>query len=217
MFDKIDDLIELIDGLDVGKVKDVVSDLWEDREKIIDSANFVWDHKDEIANLVSKLPELLESTGKTMDAAGSSAVKAAGLLTGEGDGASVGSLAAGAAGALTRAQEQVESAASLLARIGDDVDKLKVPTVEPKFTEVMGFDLVSGIEFGELSLIDEAADKLKDGSGTMTELGKDLANVAEQLRTLGEKVTDAGKDLDEVGSKLSDSGQTLAGISAWGS
>ena len=217
MFDKIDDLIDLIGELDVGKVKDVVGDLWEDREKIIDSANFVWDHKDEIANLVSKLPDLLETTGKTMDAAGTSAVKAAALLTGDGDGTSVGQLAAVAAGALGSAQEQVNNAAGLLARIGDDVDKLTIPTVEPKYTEVMGFNLVSGIEFGELSIIDEAADKLRDGSGTMSDLGADLANVAEQIRALGEKVTDAGKDLDQVGSKLSDGGQTLAGISSWGS
>jgi hypothetical protein len=138
---------------DIGKVADVVETIWEDREKITESTRLVWDNRDEILGVIDfvkehqgqiieflrRLPEILGSTGKGLVSAGKAAVKASGLLTGsDDDDMSAQRLSAVAADALDSCREQLGTVASLIGSIGKQVDKFNIPTVEPKYTEVMG-------------------------------------------------------------------------------
>ena len=99
---------------------------------------------------------------------------------------------------------------------GKEIDDITIPNVIPSYTEVMGFNVVSGIEFGEANLVDDAADRLKRGSDRLEDIGSEFRQVAEQMRLLGKKLTDAGGDLNEVGGQLRKSGVVLHDLSKIG-
>lgn len=221
-------VIDVLDDFDFERVTETVDMVWDDREKILGSVDLVWENRDDImdavnyvlshrtvlANLFDKLPELLATTGDYIEAAGASAVRASEFLTGADgeEGLSVRDLAELAAKALDRCQDELEDVAGFIDRLGDSVDGITIPSIEPQFTDVMGFSVISGIELGENNLVDDAGEQLQKGSKRLTEMGKEFVEVASHLRTLGVTVTDAGGDLNNVGSQLAQSGDMLRGI-----
>lgn len=221
-------VIDVLDDFDFEKVTETVDMVWDDRDKIIGSVDLVWENRDDImdavnyvlshrtmlADLFDKLPELLATTGDYIEAAGESAVKASAFLTGADgeEGLSVRDLAELAAKALDRCQDELDDVAGFIDKLGDSVDGITIPSIEPQFTEVMGFSVISGIELGENNLVDDAGEQLQKGSKRLSEMGKEFVEVASHLRKLGVTVTDAGGDLNNVGSQLSQSGDMLRGI-----
>ena len=227
MFDKFKNVLGDLSDFDPEKVKDVVETVWEDREKITDSAHLVWEnrdeilgviefvreHKDQILNFIKQVPELLSKTGDGIVSAGDAAVRASGFLTGaDSDDMSAQRLSEVAADALDACRDQLANVASLMGNVGEQVSKFHIPTVEPKYTEVMGFNLVSGLDFGEMSLLDDAADQLDKGKGNVDGIASSLESVARQLRHLGARLTEAGTDLDRVGGQLQESGGMLQSV-----
>lgn len=221
-------VIDVLDDVDFEKVTETVDMIWDDRDKIIGAVDLVWDNRDDImeavnyvlshrtmlANLFDKLPELLATTGDYIESAGESAVRASQFLTGADgeEGLSVRDLAELAAKALDRCQEELDDVAGFIDRLGESVDGITIPSIEPQFTEVMGFSVISGIELGENNLVDDAGEQLQQGSKRLSEMGKEFVEVAAHLRTLGVTVTHAGGDLNNVGSQLSQSGDMLRSI-----
>lgn len=190
------------------KIFDNFDDL--DMEKLLEVVNLVWNNRDKIMDLVEKLPGLLEETGNTIESAGESAVNASVFLTGgKDDTPSAGELSEMAAKALDSCYREIRSAARIMDHFGKELDDIRIPSLEPKYVEVMGMDVIGGLDFGESQLFDNAADRLKSGSDRLDEIGSDLRNVAKHLRNLGGALTDTGKDLNNVGVKLTQSGQTL--------
>ena len=192
--------------------------IWEnlddlDMEKVIEVVNLVWNNRDKIMDLVERLPELLDETGNTIESAGESAMKASLFLTGgKGDTPSAGELSQLAATALERCHKEIQDVARVMDRFGQELDDIRIPSVQPKYTEVMGIDVISGIDFGESELFDNAANRLKNGSDRLNQVGTDLRNVAKHLRSLGGALTETGNDLNNVGVKLTQSGQTLRSL-----
>lgn len=192
--------------------------IWEnlddlDMEKVVEVVNLVWNNRDKILDLVERLPELLNETGNTIESAGESAIKASVFLTGgKDDTPSAGELSKLAATALERCYKEIQDVARVMDRFGQELDDIRIPSVQPKYTEVMGIDVISGIDFGESELFDNAANRLKNGSDRLTEVGNDLRNVAKHLRSLGGALTETGNDLNNVGTKLTQSGQTLRSL-----
>lgn len=192
--------------------------IWEnlddlDMEKMVQVMNLVWNNRDKILDLVERLPELLNETGNTIESAGESAIKASAFLTGgKDDTPSAGELSQLAATALERCFKEIQDVARVMDRFGQELDDIRIPSIQPKFTEVMGVDVISGIDFGEAELFDNAAARLKHGSDRLTEVGNDLRNVAKHLRSLGGALTETGNDLNNVGTKLTQSGQTLRSL-----
>jgi hypothetical protein len=228
VFDK---MLDMFDDFDVDKLKDVVETVWEDRDKITESVGLVWDNRDEIMGVIEfvrdnkdqlldlarKLPELLGKTGLGIAAAGESAVKASALLTGkDDDDMSARRLAEVAADALDRCRSELDSASGIIESIAGVVDDLKIPSIEPTYSEVVGFKVVTGVEFGELSLLDDAVGKLKGGAEHVAGVSGGLEDVAARLRSLGSRLTDTGDDLESVGTKLVESGGLLQAVSTIG-
>jgi methyl-accepting chemotaxis protein len=179
-------------------------------EKILESVNHVINNRDKIINLVEKLPKLLQDTGDTIEAAGQSAVRASLVLTGDGKTqGGVDDLAQLAASALDRCQKELQSVAGTMNHLGQEIDDIRIPSVQPKFIEVVGLKVVGGLEFGESQLVDNAAERLKQESKRLEQIGDDLLTVATQLRELGKAMNQTGRDLNGVGQKLEQGGRTL--------
>lgn len=163
VFDKIGDMFG---DFDVGKIKDVVEDFWEDREKILDAVNFVWDNRDALGRLIGQLPEMLGSTGDAIESAGGSAIQAAALLTGDKPGStSVASLSSVAADALSGAAQQVESVGGLLESIIGN------------------------------SALSDMGDNLKNVGDQIRALGAQIADAGGDLDRVGHQLTDSGQTL----------------------
>ncbi len=197
MFDKI---LGGFDDFDLDKVREVINLVWNNREKFID--------------LIDNLPTLLDDTGESIESAGASAMKASVFLSGDKKGSpSAGDLSDIAAKALDRCYTELNQAAKLMDSLGRDLDKVRIPSFKPTYSEVLGHKLMSGIDFGEEGLLDNAADRLKDGSDRLEAIGKDLRLVSGNLRELGGVLTDTGKDLNNVGVQLKKSGGQLRSLS----
>ena len=110
MFDKIDDILELVQDFDFEKVKETVDAVWDQKDEIGQVVEFVVENKDKIVDVITQLPKLLDKTGAGIAAAGESAVKASALLTGDGSESAVSGLTDLAAGALDRCRKQLAAA-----------------------------------------------------------------------------------------------------------
>lgn len=224
MFGKIDDLRKLLGDFDVGKAKDTVDALWDDREKITETVNLVWDNrdaiteaiefvdenKDAIIGLIKELPGLLNKTGGGIAMAGESAEAASAFLLGDdGDQVAIADITELAADAISRCVEQLGNAADVIAEIGNEVDEISIPTVEPVYTEVAGFRVVTGLDFGSAGIVDKAADRMRSGAGNLSAIAEDFGVVSNQLKQLGSRLTETGGDLHNVGGLLRETGATL--------
>ena len=223
----IRDIVGKLDDLDLGKVKDVVETIWDDRDKIGEVVDLVWsnrdrlvpvldwvkEHGDDLLDLMEKVPEILGRAGQALTEAGHSATTAAGWLVGQADDGVV-ELVEVAAKALDSCWDELDDVAKLLRSIGDRVDDVEIPTVAPRYTEVMGFDVVTGIDFGSDPFLDGVADRLKDGADRVGGVAAGLTTVASQLRDVAARVVDAGNDLDQVGKQLDSSGSALMAMGA---
>lgn len=184
-----------------------------DTKKLMDAVNFVWNHREQISDLIERLPTLLNETGNNIEAAGASAVKASAFLTGKGtkDGG-VKHMAAVAAEALDDGQRELGEVAEMLGRIGEELDRINIPNISPKFTNVAGFNVMSGLDIGHNALFDDVTDRMKGGSDRLTAMSKNLQTVSVQLREMGDLLQGMGGDLDRVGGQLQNSGKTLKSL-----
>jgi uncharacterized protein YukE len=185
-----------------------------DMEKVMEVVNLVWNNREKFIDLLENLPKLLQETGESIESAGASAMKASVFLSGDEKGSpSAGEMSDLAAKALDRCYKEINAAAKIMANLGGDLDKVRIPSFKPKYMEVMGHRVMSGVDFGEEGLLDNAADKLNDGSTRLSSIGKDLRLVSQNLREMGGVLTDTGKDLNDVGLQLKQSGSTLRSLS----
>jgi hypothetical protein len=212
MFDKIDDILELVQDFDFEKVKETVDAVWDQKDEIGQAVEFVVDNKDKIVEVITQLPKLLDKTGQGIAAAGESAVKASALLTGDESESAVSGLTDLAAGALDRCRKQLAAASKVLEKFGDEIDDFKIPSVSPEYTEVMGFKVITGLDINQVSPADKAAGKMREGATHMTDIATDFEVVAEQLRQIGDRLDKTGRDLNDVGGTLATTGTTLQGL-----
>jgi hypothetical protein len=232
-----------IGDFDMDKMTEVVNLMWRNRDKIMGTVDNVWENWDDImdtvdvvmrnreaflgviswarrhsarlVDLADSLPDLLHKTGDGIEAAGNSARQAGRFLAGskEDDATSASELMDMAATALERCRVELEKAAGLLSVLGDEIDDIRIPQLSPRFVEVMGMRVVSGVDVGESSLMDTAAKRLKGGADRLNQVGIDLESVAGKMRNLGGQLTEAGADLGRVGDQLTGSGDLLRSLS----
>ena len=187
-----------------------------DPKKLVEVVNLVWNNREKFLDLIERLPDLMRETGDSIESAGSSAMKASVFLVGDEDGSpSAKDISVMAAKALERCQVELVEAAQVMAKLGDEIDDIRIPSFRPKHTELMGIKVVNGFEVGENQLIDNAASRLTHGASRLNEIGKDLRLVADNLRDLGSVLADTGVDLNELGGQLRKSGQTLRSFGEW--
>jgi hypothetical protein len=177
------------DGL--GKVTDLVNDLWDKREDIVHAIGWVKDHGDDLVRFMQHLPETLGKVGDSMDTAGKAAHTASGFLGsvgGGGDGTTVADLAQAAGEALVRAQGQIGSVANALGNIGG--------------------------HFEGVPLLGSAAKEMTHGAGFLSSFTDEMSDIAAKLASLAERVGVVSGHLADVGSGLSDSSSTLKSFSS---
>lgn len=190
--------------------------LWDNWDDMMEVVEYVMDHRAQIGEFLSKVPEFLGKTGDLIQAAGVSATQASAFLTGDDkrkDSVSARDLADLAANALDNCQDELKSVAELMARIGKQFDNVKIPTLKPEYSKVMGFEVITGLELGESSFVDDAADQLRHGAERIEQISVNFQNVAQQMRKMGGVLTDAGGDLRNVGNHLQESSVVLQSIS----
>ena len=186
-----------------------------DMEKLMAVVNLVWNNREKLMDLIERLPEMLENTGTNIESAGDSAVKASLFLMGDptNQSASAGMMSVKAAGALDRCFKEIQAAAKVMESLGEELDAIRIPSVKPKYIELMGNRVIGGIDFDEKGLLDRPAARLKVGSERLEDIGKDLKEVAANMRELGGMLTETGKDLNNVGIQLKKSGSNLRAFS----
>ena len=187
-----------------------------DPKKVVEVVNLVWNNRDKFLDLIERMPALMRETGNSIESAGTGAMKASVFLVGDDDGApSAKDISVMAANALERCQTELAEAARVMAKLGDEIDDIRIPSFRPKHTELLGIKVVNGFEVGENPVIDNAASRLTHGASRLNEIGKDLRLVAENLRDLGGVLADTGGDLNNLGDQLRQSGQTLRSFGEW--
>ena len=77
----LDKLGELFDHKGLGRLKDRADAFGDNKDRIFEAVNWEGDYRDEMAEVVQKLPELLGDVGESLAAAGDGAVRAGSLLT----------------------------------------------------------------------------------------------------------------------------------------
>ena len=232
-----------VGDFDMDKMMDVVEVMWRNRDRIMSTVDNVWDNWDDImatvdvvmrnrqaflsvlewtrrhsarlVDLADALPDLLHKTGDGIEAAGNSARQAGRFLAGskDDDATSASELMDLAAHALEQCRVELDKAAELLGVLGDEIDDIRIPRLSPRFVEVMGVRVVSGVDVGEANLMDTAAKRLKGGASRLAKVGVDLETVAGKMRNLGGQLTEAGADLQSVGDQLGGSGELLRSLS----
>ena len=188
-----------------------------DTGKIMEVVNLVWDNRDQIKRLIEQLPQTLKESGDNIESAGNSAVRAGYFFGGGGpdkEAVDASQLSRRAATALTKCQREIKDAARMMERVGAEIDDIWIPSVKPKYLEVLGHKVVSGLDIGENKLMGEVATKLKDGSDNLGNLGDELQDIAKSLRELSGVLRDAGGDMVNVGEQLVKSGHTLREMSS---
>lgn len=211
--------IQAFAGLDAGRVKDVVSAVWDSKDEVAGAVAFVRDHGDEILDLVRKLPEYLSLTSKALTDAAEDVAGAAAFLTG-GPGPAgkrtggVLAVTQAAGEALDACRHELSDAKTLLDRVGAEFAKVPIPSVEPKYSEVMGVRIISGLELGDDKLLASASERMGEIASRFDGVGERLAEVAEQLRKLGAAVDKAGDGLAGTATKLEAGGAALARFSS---
>ncbi len=226
------------DDVDIERIVQLVNILWDDREKIVQTANMIWEnrerlasvieyvsenrdrldavanfiqeHRDDLANLIDRLPEILAGAGEGIHAAGEGALFAGRLLTGEdGAGANVFELAAKAALALERTRVELEHIAHMLQNLGHQIESIYIPSVEPKYIEVLGMRVVAGLDIHESSLADDVAERFTQAADRLSAISDQFEDTAIRLRELGQSLVNTGAKMRVIGAQLQRGGETL--------
>lgn len=180
-------------GLDVGKLDDLVSSVWDHKDDVAGAVRFVRDHGDDLIALAAKLPELLASAATALGEAATDTRATASFLTGGSGGGSGGSggaesgvkaLAQQAGHALDACRSELNAARGMLEKLAE---------------------ALHGVP-----LIGAAATTLQDGAAHFDGVGDQLAVVAEQLRSIGSLVDSAGEGLSRTADKLESGGRALS-------
>jgi hypothetical protein len=174
---------------------------------------WLWDHGDQALPLLEILPQTLHATGAGMELAGQGAIDAGHLIRG-GGGVPVNArqTVEAAADAIDSCYQQVLLVKGYIKSAGDEINDVKVPTVEPTYTEVVGVRVVDGFSFGNASLFGPVGDALKDGASKLNLAAQQLQTQATQLHNLSSALNDAGNNLGTLGTQLKQSGQALKQI-----
>lgn len=200
------------DTLGVDKVGDSVEWVLDNREALGDAVDFVRDIDDKVIALVKGLPDALAGLGEGLAEAGKQAHQAAAALLGDDESSGAHAVVNHGANLLGGVTEQLNGAVALLSGVADDVGKIGIPSFEPKFSEVLGFKVISGVEMDINPMLTGPAEKLKAGVDTVGGATESLNGLAEDLAKLAGALTSIGRALDGLGDGLEGSGSTIRGL-----
>jgi hypothetical protein len=155
-----------------------------DLRKILSAIDALWDHKDELLRLATKLPPLLGDAGELMNHAGQGAQRASGFLTNE-----VRDITGTAAHVLAISTAQLGNVLDVLEGVGRALQKLP-------FIDDLGDMISDGI-----AAIRGVSDNVGDVGQKVRALGDRLGNVGSDLDRVGQSLVGGGTMLADFGGK----------------
>lgn len=206
------DLGKLFDKVGLDSVGDTVGWVVDNKGALGKAVDFVRDLDDKIPELIKTLPGMLASLGGGLAEAGEQAQRAAVTLLGADGGGGAKELLDRGSGALTAMTSQLSGAAAAITEVADDVAKVGIPSFEAKYTEVVGFRVISGVEMETNPILKGPATKLKSGADTVTEVTGNIAELADDLAKLAGVMAAIGGALDGLGERLGSSGNQIRGL-----
>ncbi len=161
----LEDVLGSLAGGVTEEVRDALNSIGHQRDRIMGAVDWVADHGDDVMNVLRELPDMLQTAGEGIGAAGTAATTAGHFLSGAGANG-VTDLAGVAAVALERASRQFAGVAKLFTGLpGIGGAASRVSSVAEDLTTVAG-------QFRSLV-------------GNLDEVGRGLIGVGEQLASSG--------------------------------
>lgn len=155
-----------------------------DLDEAMKTLRTVWDHRDDIVRVATKVPALLGDAGEFMHHAGQGAQRASKFLTGD-----VREIAGTAAHALSTSTAQLQNVLTVLENIGKALQQ--VP-----FLDDLGEMITHGIE-----AITGVTDNVQEVAGRVLALGNRLSDVGSDLDRVGHSLVGGGAILADFGGK----------------
>ncbi|MDO8391700.1 MAG: hypothetical protein Q7V57_14570 [Actinomycetota bacterium] len=149
-----------------------------------DTLKVLWQHRDDIVRVATKLPALLGDAGEFMHNAGQGAQRASAFLTSD-----IREIASGAAHALSTSTAQLDNVLTVLDNVGKAI--AQVPFLD---------DLGEMINDG-LAAIRGVATNVEAVATHMLGLGERLGDVGSDLDRVGKSLVSSGLSLADFGGK----------------
>lgn len=163
-----------------------------DADRLTDAAEWIWQHREQLTDLVQRIPTLLDDAGRSIASAGDGAVSTADLLAGTKDRPGVSGLAESAGKVLAGCHRELAELNEQLAGLADQLDSINIPGVGKAF--------------------DVAAVRVRDGATRVSRVADGLADVATSMSSIGSGVGGAADGLRDLGTNLNASAGTLRGL-----
>ena len=183
-------------------------------------AKYVWNHGDELLQLLHALPKGLRAAGSGMVTAGDGAMLAGRAFGGDSaEQTNAAEVAESVRQAVEECDQQIQAVARDIRAVADALDKVRVPSVTPvkqhfnfRALGLGEHDFVTGITlgsdgpglFGEVtSSLRSQADSLETNfAGRLRAVSENLGRMSHTLDGAGDRLTSVGNSLKEGGTAL---------------
>lgn len=206
------DVGKLLGGLDLDDAKQAIDFVRDNRDDFDRLVQLLRDLPDDALSLLTQLPKLVRTIGDGLAEAGEQAGRAAQALVGDDGKGGARKALAGGAQTMSSAKEQLDRAAGLLGGVAKELNDIGIPKVEPTFTKVAGFNVVTGVDIGSSKPLEGPARKLSDGAATVSGVAGDLDSLSGTLRELSDILGTVGEALSGLGQRLAGSGGSVQGL-----
>lgn len=181
----LEDLLGGLGNLDLGDMKDAISSLWENKDRIYGAVDWLADNKDKLLGLLDHLPGYLDAAGEGIAAAGHAAHAASGFLSSANGDSPVSDLANVAAVALDRCVHELANVVDM-------------------FDDFPGLGGVAKRIGGIATDVGAVSGQLRGLVTNLEEVGSGLGNVGEKLMNSGQTLATVGVGLRGGASKFAD-------------
>ncbi len=210
-FDRIKDVVQLVDG-NRDELLGAVGFISNHGEDLLEVVEFVREHGDSLIDLVGRLPELMAQAGEALSSASEAAVSASGFLT-AGDGTDIHDVASSAGAAIDVCRRHLGSVAGLLAKVGEELGDIRIPTIDVERSELMGLSVVSGLDVGSKPIAAGTASDVTSGAQQLTDVVAALGDAGEGLDRLHTNLSAAGERIAALAGDIDRSGAALTALS----
>lgn len=187
---------------------------------LVGLAKYVWNHGDQLLQLLHTLPKGLRAAGTGLSAAGDGAMLAGRAFGGaSAEQTNAAEVAESVRRAVEECDEQIQAVARDIRAVADALDKVRVPSVTPvkqhfnlRALGLGEHDFVTGITLGSdgpglfgdvTSSLRSQADSIETNfTSRLHAVSDNLARMARTLDGAGDRLTSVGTSLKEGGTAL---------------
>ncbi len=170
----------------------------------------LWKLGSRLAPLFEQLPAQLPAAGRAMEAAGAVAVQTSYLLKG-GGGSPINAkqMVDDIAAVIAQCNSSLQTVANYLQEATITIQSIQVPTVTGRSQNIMGHDVLVGLDFGSTSLFGNFGSQLNQAFSGLGPIKNSLGTAVTKLGNLRDALNQTGTDLDTLGTALKEGGTAL--------